>query len=215
MVILASASPRRQMLLSLLGLDYEVLPSEIDETRLDGESPVDYVLRLANAKSLAAARLVSPEDMVIGADTAVVDGSDILGKPEDAAQAEAMLERLRGRAHLVYSGLSVRYGGGEKLLTDWCVTQVVMREYSRREIRTYIESGDPLDKAGAYAIQHTSFDPVERITGCFANVVGLPLCHLADLLRKIGLPPANDVTANCRAGLGYACQLVETILKNA
>jgi MAF protein len=203
------------MLLSLLGLEYKSLPAAVDEAVLAGESPVGYVVRLATAKSLAVSRLVSPQDVVIGADTAVVDGSDVLGKPVDAAQAEAMLERLRGRAHLVYTGLSVLSGDGKKMLSDWCVTQVIMRDYSPSEIRAYIMSGDPLDKAGAYAIQHASFDPVERITGCYANVVGLPLCHLADLFREIGLAPANDVTANCRTGTGYACQLAETILKNA
>jgi MAF protein len=167
--------------------------------------------------------------VVIGADTVVVAPTrksgtsglvpEILGKPGSPAQAETMLRELRGCSHQVFTGLAVRSAGGKQLhsnrsvriLTDWCVTQVTMRAYSETEVRDYVQSGDPLDKAGAYAIQHTGFDPVQSIVGCYANVVGLPLCHLTRLLRVLKLEPAKDLTDGCLTPDGYDCQLVATI----
>ncbi len=169
------------------------MPADVDESLLPGELPQVYVRRLAEMKARAVLSRVeqSPREallqrfVVIAADTAVVDGTDILGKPEDAAEAEAMLRSLRGRIHQVYTGLAALAVGG-RLLNDICVSEVVMRDYSDAEMMAYIASGDPLDKAGAYAIQHAGFRPVERLQGCYANVMGLPLCHLVRLLAGFG-----------------------------
>ncbi len=143
---------------------------------------------------------------IVGADTAVVDGSDILGKPADAAEAAAMLRRLRGRSHTVMTGVAVLDTATGRLETAVERTTVVMRAYSDAEIAAYVASGDPMDKAGAYAIQNRAFAPVARIEGCYANVVGLPLCTLACLLRALGASPAEDTPARCTAALGYNCE---------
>ena len=215
MLVLASNSPRRQMLLSLQGWQFEVHPTRVDESPFPDETPKDYVLRLASEKSLSASREGPADRIVIGADTAVVDGDRILGKPADPFEAEAMLLSLQGRTHQVITGLAVCLLAPDRLLTDWCVTQVTMRQYSHAEVRAYVASGDPIDKAGAYAIQHELFNPVERITGCYANVVGLPLCHLTKLLQGLNLDLRQDLTRDCLAPEGYNCQLVEMILKNS
>lgn len=207
-LILASNSPRRRSLLRLLGLDFIVQAADVDETPQAGESPAEYVLRLARAKALACA---DGKNMTLAADTAVVDGATILGKPRDAVQAAAMLRRLRGRVHQVYTALALWTGAC--LLTDVCATDVLMREYSEEEITEYIASGDPLDKAGAYAIQHPDFRPVAAIRGCYACVVGLPLCHLVRLLHQAGLVLAVDAPARCQSTFGYSCSVFPLLLQ--
>ena len=211
-LILASNSPRRHFLLGLLGLDFEVIPADVDETVIFGESPPDYVLRLAEDKARAVAALLSDAQTIISADTTVVDGDEILGKPRDAADAERMLTQLRGRTHQVYTGLAVLHSDG-RLLPELGYTDVPMRDYSDEERSAYIASGDPLDKAGAYAIQHPGFHPVEALEGCYANVVGLPLCHLARSLRKAGQEPKNNVPEQCQAALNYVCPVYDLILR--
>jgi MAF protein len=206
MLILASNSPRRQRLLGLLGLNYQVLPAEVDESVISDEKPQDYVLRLARIKSLSVTPL-PPSVLVIAADTAVVDGEKILGKPATSLQAREMLQTLRGREHQVYTGIAVRDISSGAIHSDLCFTNVLMRPYQETEIDDYVSSGDPLDKAGAYAIQHRDFNPVQKITGCYANVVGLPLCHLTDLLRRLELKIPKDITQGCRTPQGYSCQL--------
>jgi septum formation protein len=192
-VILASASPRRQQLLAAMGLAFEIMPMDTDESFRAEEGPERAVRRLSLAKALAArdallaARGVGPnreqnypEAYVIAADTIVVapDGHTILGKPESSQQARAMLAQLRNRRHDVYSGLAlvdVVQGDYEVVAVH---TPVYMRAYSQAEIDRYVASGDPLDKAGGYAIQHAHFAPIARLEGCYANVMGLPMCHL-------------------------------------
>jgi MAF protein len=142
----------------------------------------------------------------------VVDAGAILGKPNDADQARAMLRQLRGRSHQVLTALAVLQSRSDRLLTDVCVTDVPMRAYTEAEIEAYVASGDPLDKAGAYAIQHAGFHPVASLAGCYANVVGLPLCHLARTLRKLSLPPRADLPQACQAALGYQCPVYDQIL---
>jgi MAF protein len=179
----------------------------VDEEPLPGENPQAYVLRLAVSKARTAALHAGSQDVFVGSDTAVVDGETILGKPVDNSEAERMLRRLRGRVHQVYTGLAVVYGAGGGLLTDICRSDVYMRDYSDNEMLAYIESGDPLDKAGAYAIQHEGFHPVENYQGCFANVMGLPVCHLARLLGELGVKPQYDIRLECQVTLGVGCSI--------
>jgi len=211
--LLASNSPRRRQLISLGGWMFTVMVSNADESQRASESPAEYVLRLAEAKARAVAEQAHPEHIVIGSDTSVVDGSDILGKPADVVEAEQMLKRLRGHTHQVYTGIAALRVRDGKLITDLCVTDVPMRNYSDEEIEAYIQTGDPLDKAGAYAIQHSRFQPVEKLSGCFASVMGLPLCHLVRTLRQLDLPPAADVPTNCQTHLDYQCPVSRAILR--
>jgi len=192
---------------------FTVMVSNADESQRASESPAEYVLRLAEAKARAVAEQAHPEHIVIGSDTSVVDGSDILGKPADVVEAEQMLKRLRGHTHQVYTGIAALRVRDGKLVTDLCVTDVPMRNYSDEEIEAYILTGDPLDKAGAYAIQHPRFQPVEKLSGCFASVMGLPLCHLVRTLRQLDLPPAADVPTNCQTHLDYQCPVSRAILR--
>lgn len=214
-LILASNSPRRRELLALTGLPFVVMATEIDERTLPGEHPLDYVRRIADQKAnVTLLRLgIHLEDdvILIACDTAVVVGDDILGKPKDANQAAEMLRKLRGDVHQVYSGLIVMTGR-KKRLRDVFITNVPMRDYHEAEILAYIESGDPLDKAGAYAIQHPEFQPVVGLSGCYANVMGLPLCHLTRTLREMGVVPKRDVPAACQAALDYDCPVYRDIL---
>ena len=199
-LVLASMSPRRRELLALGGWSFAILPADIDETPLPGEKPQAYVRRLAATKARVAAEEASlhyPGLPLVASDTAVVDGTEILGKPADAADATRMLRRLRGHAHQVFTALAVLDPRSETWLEDVCITDVPMRNYSDLEIDAYVATGDPLDKAGAYAIQHPVFKPVERLHGCYPSVMGLPLCHLARLLSQIGLPPRTGITRAC------------------
>ncbi len=210
-LILASNSPRRKHLLGLLDLEFRVVPADVDEATIPGEAPPDYVTRLAEAKARAVGEQFSNDTLIISADTTVVDGDEILGKPVDADDASQMLRRLRGRTHQVYTGVAV-HRPKRVMLTDLCATDVPMRNYSDEEMQAYIDSGDPLDKAGAYAIQHAGFQPVYGLQGCYANVVGLPLCHLTRTLIKAGQSPDVDVPTTCQTALGYHCLVYNLII---
>jgi MAF protein len=212
-LLLASNSPRRRQLLSLGGWMFTVMVSDADESQRPSESPANYVLRLAESKARAVAQNAHSEHIVIGADTSVVDGTRILGKPADVVEAAQMLKSLRGHTHQVYTGIAALRVRDGKLVTDLCVTNVPMRDYSDAEIEAYILTGDPLDKAGAYAIQHSRFNPVEKMTGCYAGVMGLPLCHLVRVLRQLDVPPAADVPTNCQTHLEYQCPVSRAILR--
>jgi len=209
-LILASNSPRRKQLLALADWNFIVSAADVDESLHANESPASYVLRLAETK----ARAVRAEDgsIVLAADTTVVDGQNILGKPRDESEAAVMLTQLRGRTHQVYTGIALLRTNDGLLLTDLCVTDVPMREYSDEEIRAYVATGDPLDKAGAYAIQHTEFSPVANMEGCFASVMGLPMCHVTRLMRKMESEPNADVPLNCQKLLDYDCPVYSLIL---
>lgn len=211
-LILASNSPRRRELLALTGLTFRVAPADVDESLLPGEAPEEYVLRLARRKALAGAAHGAEADLILAADTAVVDGEAILGKPRDSAEAGWMLVALRGHSHQVCTGLALLQTSDGRLVTDLCVTDVPMRAYRDDEIADYVATGDPLDKAGAYAIQHPRFQPVERLQGCYASVMGLPLCHLARSLGRFGLAPTSDVAANCQGALKYPCPIWRAVL---
>jgi MAF protein len=173
------------------------------------------VLRLARTKAYKSAEDALRESLVIAADTTVVDGDDILGKPLDEGDAVHMLERLRGHTHQVYTGLALLRVSDRSILTDLTVTDVLMRDYSDEDIEAYVRTGDPLDKAGAYAIQHTDFHPVENLAGCFASVMGLPLCRLTYLLEQFDVHPKTDVGVRCQNELQYDCPISNAILRGA
>ena len=217
-LVLASASPRRRELLGLLGLPFSVVATEIPETPQVGESPQGVAVRLSRAKArVAHARLATraigdAHTVIIGCDTVVALGDQILGKPVDAAEAWDMLQRLRNRWHTVYTGLALICALDGEQLTDVAATQVHMRDYTEEEIAAYIATGDPFDKAGAYAIQHAGFHPVSEIRGSYANVVGLPLCHLVRCLRRWRIEPRADVPAICEVHTGHTCYAHREIL---
>jgi septum formation protein len=212
-LILASMSPRRQALMGLTDWAFDVLPADVDETPLPGETPQAYVLRLAENKARASAEEAHPGDIIIAADTTVADRGKTLGKPQDAAEAKAMLQALRGHSHQVFTALAVYQPTTGILEKDLAETAVPMRDYSDAEIEAYIASGDPFDKAGSYAIQHPEFNPVETLTGCYANVVGLPLCHLARTLSKFDLRLRTDLPEACQSTLNYQCTVFDLIDK--
>lgn len=208
-LILASASPRRRALLSLLGLPFHSVEADVEERRLEGESPQEMVMRLSRTKAEAIAAGSRARGIIIACDTIVVLGGGVLGKPGDPRQAASMLGRLRGREHRVYSGLTVLDAESAQLHTAYDETEVHMRSYSDEEITAYVATGDPLDKAGAYAIQSASFRPVAHIQGCYASVMGLPLRRVGQALRAFGLrvPPDEDVASSCAAFTGHPCCL--------
>ena len=186
-ILLASASPRRRELIRLLNVPYEVLSTDIDETPQPGEPIAAMVERLSRAKA-AAARAIRPEALVIACDTSVELEGVIYGKPRDADEARIMLRALRGRDHWVYGGITLRYGADVEAMV--VRTRVWMRDYTDAEIEAYVATGDPLDKAAAYAVQHPTFHPVARVEGCFANVMGLALCRLYRALGRY-YPPVE------------------------
>jgi len=198
----------------LLGLPFRVIEADVEEGQLEGESPREMVMRLSRAKAEAVAT-AKQGSVVLACDTIVAIEGEVLGKPADPEEATSMLRRLRAREHRVYSGLTVLVGEGGSSAgsgqwdTACDETVVNMRCYSDVDIATYIASGDPLDKAGAYAIQSASFHPVARIEGCYASVMGLPLGLVAGVLRSFGLPLPGDeaVAAACAAFTGHPCCL--------
>jgi len=182
-LILASQSPRRRELLARLGLRFTVEVPEIDETMDPSRPAGDEVARLSRRK--AGAVPAGPDDVVIAADTVVVLDGKVLGKPKDGADAERMLRALSGRTHQVLTGLTVRRAASERTRT--VATDVRFRELSGREIAAYAATGEPLDKAGAYGAQGLGAIFIERLEGDYFNVVGLPLCPLAGMLREAGV----------------------------
>ena len=194
-LVLASASPRRRELLPALGVTFEVVPADVDESGDDEDAArLARDLALRKARAVAAGR---PGDTVIGADTIVVLGGRQLGKPADASEARAMLEALRGHTHHVVTGLAV-IGGVEA--TEAVTTAVTMRDYSDAEVARYIARGEPFDKAGAYAVQDPEFAPAAAVEGCRCAVIGLPLWTLRQLLLDAGVdaePPGLPDCLGC------------------
>ena len=180
MLILASASPRRQRLLRNAGIQFELRPANIDETPRDGESAQGYSLRLAEEKARAVAK---PGETVLGADTIVVIAGKILGKPANQEAAVAMLQLLSGKVHQVMTAVCVLHAGEPQTLVE--TTVVHFKEISEEEIQAYVNSREPLDKAGAYGIQMGASKFVERIDGCYFNVVGLPVARVYELLKSL------------------------------
>ncbi len=221
-LILASGSPRRQYFLRALGLPFDVITADVDETPRKGERPLDLAHRLARDKARTVAARVSKSTgdadlakrvLIIAADTVVGLGERQLGKPADVDEALAMLRDLRGRTHQVHTAISVLELATSAQQTHVQSTDVLMRDYSDAEIEAYIATGDPMDKAGAYAIQHPVFQPVawigDELGGCFASVVGLPLVKLSEMLGELdvvveaSLPPICETLGSfecCRRG---------------
>ncbi len=180
-LVLASSSPRRRQLLEMLGLRVSVQPSHVPEVRLPGEPPHAYVARLARAKALAV-----PGELVLGADTTVALGAEVLEKPADAEDAVRMLRALAGRTHVVYTGVALaRPGGRVREAVD--ETRVTFRAADEATLRAYVATGEPMDKAGAYGIQGYGAALVERIEGDFFGVMGLPVRLVLDLLAQEGV----------------------------
>ncbi|OBS09960.1 Maf family protein [Acidihalobacter prosperus] len=190
-LLLASASPRRSALLDQIGVTHRVVPAHVDETHRMGEAAADYVCRLALDKARAGWRQRQDERAALGADTAVVLDGDILGKPADAEEAEAMLARLSGRAHRVCSAVALTDGTREEVRLS--ESEVWFRAIAPAERARYVATGEPLDKAGAYAIQGWAAIFIEHLSGSYSGVMGLPLYETAALLElwDTGTPPGG------------------------
>jgi len=182
---LASASPRREQLLRQVGYEFQVLPSLAEEDNTAELPPEELVQTHARAKAWDVARQVAPADIVIGADTLVVLDGKVFGKPGSAEQACRMLQELSGRTHSVWSGIAIVKEG--RCLCAAVETRVTLGRLNEEEIKRYVATGEPLDKAGAYAVQGIGAVFVEKLDGCYFNVVGLPLNALARLLSEAGV----------------------------
>lgn len=182
-VILASQSPRRRDLLTLIGISHEVRPADVDETVLPGETPVGHCERLARQKAHTLA-MDHPDAVVIGSDTIVVIDGDILGKPRDRDDAIAMITRLSGRTHTVLTAVAVAHGGDTRSGVE--SVAVTFRSLDAERIAAYVDTGEPMDKAGAYGIQGLGATNVARIDGDYFAVMGLPLGRMVELLRDLG-----------------------------
>jgi septum formation protein len=185
-IILASDSPRRKELLRQIGIIFKSYPAQIDESALPGETPEVYAVRVASDKATVASRRIK-KGIVIAADTIVVINDRILGKPADEEDAKRMLSMLSGRMHRVITGIAVLDAATGKMVTRTAVTKVWFRILSDKEIKSYVSSGEPLDKAGSYGIQERGALLVERIDGCYFNVVGLPVSLLAEMLKAFDI----------------------------
>ena len=184
-LILASGSPRRSELIQSLDISVDVIPSDTEEPLPKaGESAGKYVVRLALMKAMNVAAKY-PEDSVIGADTVVVFRGRVIGKPKKEGEATRILESLRGTAHSVVTGIAVVTP--HTMETSWLSTSIIMRDYLDSEIASYVESGEPFDKAGGYAVQDPEFHPAKVVEGCYLNVVGFPLCEVMTVLRRSGI----------------------------
>ena len=187
-LFLASASPRRAEILTAMGLVFATAASMVDETITAGLSPEEQALTHARSKAAAVATTYQ-SGTIIAADTMVVLESEILGKPVTPEQAAEMLQRLRGKNHRVITAVAVTDAATGETLAGIRTSQVTMRPYTDEEIEVYVNSGSPLDKAGAYGIQDGEFNAVTRVKGCYLNIVGLPVCLMMDLLLKLGVHP--------------------------
>ncbi|MCD6452464.1 MAG: septum formation inhibitor Maf [Acidobacteria bacterium] len=185
-IVLASSSPRRISLLKMLGVTFEPVPASIVEEKREGEEPADFARRIAKEKAFQVAERVKAE-FVIAADTVVVIDGEVLGKPEDENEARRMLEKLSGRTHKVITAVALYKKESGELLLDHKETLVRFTVLSKAEIDWYIRTGEPMDKAGAYGIQGLGSLFIERIDGCYTNVVGLPLPLLYQLAKRAGL----------------------------
>ncbi len=212
MIVLASNSPRRREMLAWMEVPFTTTAADVDETPHGGETPEAYVMRLAQEKVRACERQAPFNAVILAADTAVADGSQIIGKPLDTEDAVRILRQLRNRHHMVHTAVVVGLPSRGISELELCSTRVKMRAYSEEELAVYVQSGDPLDKAGAYAIQHEGFNPVDRLSGCYASVMGLPLCHIERALRRLGFGVRKRVPYRCQRELSYICPVFKRIL---
>ncbi|MCH8107115.1 MAG: 23S rRNA (uracil(1939)-C(5))-methyltransferase RlmD [Chloroflexi bacterium] len=203
-VVLASASPRRRELLTEMGLDFQIVPSDVPEEPQPGEAAGDVVRRLSADKALAVAANLA-HGLVIGADSMVVLEGEVIGKPSGAAEARSMLLRLRGTSHQVATGVTVVDAASGRYLSDSMTSNITLRDLSDGEIDASIATGTPLDKAGAYAVQDTDLRPAESWDGCYSNIIGLPLCRLGEMLVELGYTLPQDWTENAARLCGDSC----------
>jgi len=211
-VLLASNSARRRQLIKLTGWDVTFTSTDIDESRQPDEPAHEYVMRLAREKANA----IQPSDqvmLILTADTIVVDRETIYGKPVSATDARDILWALRGHTHQVMTAIALVNPRDQTPVTDLCISGVPMRAYSMNEVDEYIKSGDPMDKAGAYAIQNVQFHPVTDFNGCFASVMGMPLCHLTRTAARIGQTVDDEISKRCQAELNYTCTIYKAVLR--
>jgi MAF protein len=212
-LLLASASPRRRQILAQLGLSYDVAvsPGDEDAAQTQYKGPAEGLAQwTATYKALMMFSLpTTGSSVVITADTTVLLDDQVLGKPRDQEHARELLLSLRGRWHRVVTGIVVSriIDGQLQMQGASCSTPVLMRPYSEEEITSYIATGDPMDKAGAYGIQHTQFQPTERIDGCYYNVVGLPLCTLVSLLAQFDIHPRTTECVNTTCPWSDRCHI--------
>ena len=214
-LILASQSPRRRELLKLCGYPFDAVAADVDESSVSDPDPAQDCIQTARLKAETIFKQIPyprrERWLIVAADTIVALDGQVLGKPENAAGARRMLSALRGRTHDVHTGVVVidMDSGREKLGSHTAV--VKMRRYTDQEMSAYIATGDPLDKAGAYAIQNPIFRPVEKLAGCYLGVMGLSICHLLQLFQQIGLPFQAELTALEIAHQHLICPLYDNI----
>jgi MAF protein len=197
----------------LLGIPFEILIPSVHEDVAAGGDPRDTALLLARMKAEAAA-VMKQRNIIVAADTLVVQRGKAMGKPADAAAASAMLAALRGQEHRVMTGLAVLVPESQLVTVQTVETHVWMREYRDKEMAEYIARGEPFDKAGGYAIQDRAFRPVDRIAGCYANVVGLPLCHLFIRLQEVGFAMTVSPAKACEIYTRQQCLVAAEVLEN-
>lgn len=185
-LVLASASPRRSLLLSQMNLDFDVFPAQIDEITQLGKPPEEECVRIAQDKAIWTAARLPHGKWVLSADTIVVVDGYIFGKPRDAAEAEKMLAAIAGRKHRVITGWCIMKSPAESLRSGFVESGVVIKALDKETIRAYVRTGEPMDKAGAYAVQGIGAFMVSAIYGSYTNVVGLPLCEVIDALEDVG-----------------------------
>lgn len=184
-LVLASSSPRRKDLLRKLGLEFSTIPPNVVEKHIKGESPVEYVLRISLEKALTVAETLNHDHIVIGADTIVVCDGEILGKPENEEEAKSMLMRLSGRYHQVITGLSIVRSKSEILHRENVKSTIKFKSLDPHEVQEYVNTKEPLDKAGGYAAQGIGAFMIEEIEGSFTNIVGLPISRLSNALKNL------------------------------
>ncbi len=214
--ILASQSPRRRELLQLLGYPFKVMVADVDETSVTVPNPAVNVVQTAQLKAAEiAAQLTNSHlptnSIILAADTTVAFAGEMLNKPADEAEALQMLQRLRNKRHEVHTGMILLAPASGRMWQGTSTAVVTMRNYSDAEIEAYVATGDPLDKAGAYAIQHPQFQPVAQLDGCYCCVMGLAVCDLIVALRQFNVPEPMDLTAVSQAHLHYPCPTLTTL----
>lgn len=217
-LILASQSPRRQELIQLVGFPYRSMTADVDESSIKHPDPAVNVVQTAQLKArtiigrVGSGKTTGNRTLVVAADTTVALDSETMGKPAGSGEARQMLYALRDRTHEVHTGFVITDLAHKREVGGVHTAVVTMRDYSDQEVEAYVASGDPLDKAGAYAIQHTTFRPVARLDGCYLGVMGLSVCHLLQCLTDLEVATAADLTALEQAHQGYPCPIYQEVL---